>query len=403
MNLKTLIRQLKTSPWLAPFLAAIDTVLWLSDWVAILSTPHRPRPETLLILRLDVFGDYLMFRGFLEQIRQSPTYSGHRIIYCGNAAVRSVAETFDSAFVDEFIWTDIYALSTNLQYRFRFVQQLRRLGVETVFCPTYSRVLVLDDFLAWASGATQRIGCRTDYVNIKRWEAALGDRLYTRLIDSGPGLLFEHERNRRIVEEFLQKPVRQYAIQLNPALAAEVPLPQPYIVLSLGAGQEFRVWSAERFASVAYQLQREYPNHAVVLTGSPSEQVYADQFKRTNPLPEPTIDLTGQLSIPQLAYVLSRASLLISNETGTVHLAAATQTPTVVISQGKSLIRWHPYPPELATHIVHVYPPEVEANRHRLEQIAPDLNPESPYQIATISTDRVYQSAANMLQATGVR
>ncbi len=389
MDLKRLIRHLKTSPWLAPALAAIDLVLWAVDGLAALTTPHRPRPNTLLILRLDVLGDYLLFRNYLRVLRESAQYRNYTITLCGNAAIRSVAEPFDGGVIDHFIWTDIYALSTRPAYRFRFVRHLRAQGFTSVFCPTYSRVLVLDDFLAFASGAAVRVGTATDFVNMKRWEAWLGNRLYTRLLPAQPGIVFEGERNRQIVAGFLGETVAAAPLLFDLARAAPINVPDPCVVLSLGAGQDFRVWPADRFAAVARHIRAHYPAHQLVVTGAPNERVYADAFLSELADKEHIIDLTGKLSLSQLIFLLSKASLLIANETGTVHLAAATQTPTIVLSQGKTLIRWHPYPTQLAPNIRHLYPPELEAQRDRFAQIAPQFNPESPYPITTISVARV--------------
>lgn len=391
MSLKNAIRYLKTSPWLAPVLGGINLLLLVTDVLSMWITPVKKKPttKTLLILRLDVLGDYLLFRNYIQIIRQSAQYQGYRIVFVGNAAVRAIAEPFDGHVIDEFLWTDIYKLSTRPLFRFRFVRQLRQLRADVVFCPTFSRVLVLDDFMARASGATERVGCQTDYINIKPWEGWFGNRLYTRLIDSGLGIVFEMERNRRIVEGFLQTSV----LPQQPTLAAEkakpVSLPARFVVFSLGAGQDFRIWPPERFAAVADDFLSQNLDYELVLTGAPNEKQYADAFLNTVICRDKITDLTGKLSLPELVFVLTHASGLLTNETGIVHIAASTQTPTVVISQGKSLVRWHPYPDVIAPNIRHLYPELVESHRDNLTAIAPQFNPESPYLITDISVGRV--------------
>ncbi|QMW02392.1 glycosyltransferase family 9 protein [Spirosoma foliorum] len=399
MLLKNIIRILKTSPLLVPLLGLIDLFLYLVDKLAVLTVGSvSKKTNTLLILRIDVLGDYLLFRPYLRAIRQSATYKDYAITLCANSAIRSVAEVFDHDLIDNFIWTDIYKLSTRPLYRFRFVQTLRRQGFSTVFCPTYSRVLVLDDFLANATGAPERVGCLTDFANIKQWEAWFGNQLYTRMLPSGEGLVFELERNRRIVEAFLEEPVLAKPPVFNIAYAKQVVVPRQYTILSLGAGQDFRVWPAERFAEVATYILTTYPDQYIILTGAPNERVYADAFLAYVPESERVLNLTGKLSIPELIYVLSKADVLIANETGIVHLAASTNTPTIVISQGKSLVRWHPYSPPLQGRIVHLYPEYIEQNRNNLSAIAPQFNPESPFPITIIETDRVIRQLNILLK-----
>ncbi|MDW8465862.1 MAG: hypothetical protein RML35_06685 [Chloroherpetonaceae bacterium] len=61
-------------------------------------------PKTLLILRLDEIGDYVLFRNFLKEIRESERFKDYKITLCGNAAWKDLAEAFDKESVDEFIW-----------------------------------------------------------------------------------------------------------------------------------------------------------------------------------------------------------------------------------------------------------------------------------------------------------
>lgn len=395
--LKKLIRFLKTSPLMLPLLALIDLAILLIDTIARLTATAPCRSNSLLIIRLDVMGDYLLFRNYLRQIKASSRYRDHRLTLLGNIAVKSLAETFDADVVDQFIWVDIYKLTTQPLYRFRVVRQLRLSGFSVVFCPTYSRVLVLDDYLALATGATGRVGCLPDYSNIKPWEARWGNAFYTRLITSGSGITFEMERDHRIVQGFLQEEISVPVPMLDTRYAKTVDVPDRYVVCSLGAGQEFRVWPAGSFAQVARYLSDHYPLHKILLTGAPNELIYAERFLACLTNLSTVVDLTGKLSIPELVYVLSRADLLIANETGIVHIAASTQTPTLVISQGKSLVRWHPYPATIRSRITYLYPAFIEENRHRLPAIAPDFNPESPFSMQEISVARVVKAIEQIL------
>lgn len=390
--LKKLIRFLKTSPLLMPVLALVDLVLLLIDTLAILTAPSPKRPNSLVIIRLDVMGDYLMFRNYLRQIKESARYKGYRLALLGNVAVKSLAETFDADVIDQFIWVDIYKLTTRPFYRFQVIRRFRSEGFSVVFCPTYSRVLVLDDYLALASGASERVGCETDFTNSKPWEAAFGNRLYTRLISSEAGILFEMERDRRIVEGFLREPLRVQPPMINSQQAKWVAVPDRYVVLSLGAGQDFRVWPIDRFAEVARFLLAHHSTYKIVLTGAATEKIYAESFLAKLSDTSAIIDLTGSLSLPELVYVLTKADLLLANETGIAHIAAATHTPTVVISQGKSLVRWHPYPAGFGEVIAYVYPAYIEQHRPDLSAIASDFNPESRFSMSEITVDRVVKA-----------
>jgi ADP-heptose:LPS heptosyltransferase len=61
------------------------------------------------------------------------------------------------------------------------------------------------------------------------------------------------------------------------------------------------------------------------------------------------VDLVGRLSLPQTAALLRRVRVLVSNDSGPVHVAAAVGTPTVVLFGGSSPAtgpqRWGPWGP----------------------------------------------------------
>jgi ADP-heptose:LPS heptosyltransferase len=210
------------------------------------------------------------------------------------------------------------------------------------------------------------------------------------------------ERNRRINEGFLGELVAVQPLSLNEERAKPVALPHPYVVLSLGAGQDFRIWPAARFAQVTGYLLNHYADYRVILTGTHNEKTYSDAMLAHLPDHSRVIDKTGELSIAELIYVVSKAQLLITNETGIVHIAASTQTTTIVISQGKSLVRWHPYPADVSLVIHYLYPADVETHRSDLLSIADRFNPESPLSINDIPTERVINLLRTLLDQLAV-
>src|SRR5690606_13647089 len=98
---------------------------------------------------------------------------------------------------------------------------------------------------------------------------------------------------------------------------------QGWIVLHPGATAESRRYPAARFAQAVSRLPVEAP---VLVTGSNSERELADTVCQGNP---GAINLAGKLSLGQLIALIERARLLISNNSGPVHIAAATGTPVV--------------------------------------------------------------------------
>ncbi len=115
------------------------------------------------------------------------------------------------------------------------------------------------------------------------------------------------------------------------------------VAIHLGASGPEKRWPVERFAETMNSLQEKYPCQ-FVLIGAADIQVLALDMKPL--LKVPSHDLTGQTSVSQLASLLKRCHLLISNDSGPVHVAAAVGTPVVSIftrnQPGINWERWRP-------------------------------------------------------------
>lgn len=85
-------------------------------------------------------------------------------------------------------------------------------------------------------------------------------------------------------------------------------------------------WPADRFARAAGRLCDAGASVAVV--GGPSDRGVADEVLAAE---ERGLDLVGRTSVGSLAAVLEGADVLITNDTGPMHLAAAVGTPTVAL------------------------------------------------------------------------
>lgn len=101
----------------------------------------------------------------------------------------------------------------------------------------------------------------------------------------------------------------------------------PLIGFFPGAGHPSRRWPLERFAELAEFLYRNDGVRPIVFAG-PEERPLVEQMKSL--FPTPTI-IFDRLSIPQLAAAQARLALLVSNDTGPMHIAAAVGTPVVLL------------------------------------------------------------------------
>ncbi|GBQ15195.1 glycosyltransferase family 9 protein [Acidiphilium acidophilum] len=107
-------------------------------------------------------------------------------------------------------------------------------------------------------------------------------------------------------------------------------LPEAFAALIPGAAphRPEKRWPAARFGALAAQL----PMPAVIF-GTEAERPLADEIRRVAP---GVIDMTGRTDIAQLAACLDRATIVIGNDTGPVHLAAALGVRCIVLFGGAS-------------------------------------------------------------------
>jgi ADP-heptose:LPS heptosyltransferase len=119
--------------------------------------------------------------------------------------------------------------------------------------------------------------------------------------------------------------------------ANDIP-PGPYVCIHPGAHDPRRRWSSAAFAMLADNLA-EHGMH-VVLTGAACEAHSRRAVAAA--MRQPCFDLGGQTELGTLAALLERATLVVCNDTGVSHLAAATTTPSVILFTVSDPFRWAP-------------------------------------------------------------
>jgi lipopolysaccharide heptosyltransferase II len=113
-----------------------------------------------------------------------------------------------------------------------------------------------------------------------------------------------------------------------------------WIAVHVSARWDTKRWPPERFAAVADAIQNERLA-TVVLIGGPDDRP-ATQAVMANMRTTP-IDLTGHTTPECLPALLASASLLLTNDSGPMHVAASMGTPVVALFGPTSSVRTGPY------------------------------------------------------------
>ncbi len=106
----------------------------------------------------------------------------------------------------------------------------------------------------------------------------------------------------------------------------------PLLTIQLGTNSPLRTWPIQKFAATAKLITEALPNLTIALVGSAGEKALAADFEQAFPMK--VINLAGLTDLEELAGVISQSSVVLSGDTGTIHLAAALNVPTVGIYLG---------------------------------------------------------------------
>lgn len=311
----------------------------------LLGRLHGARPERILVVKLDHFGDVLLATPALRALRDArPDIPIDVLIAPGSAA----ALEGNSAVTRLLLYE-------SRRYRrgdahvpgradgFGTVRNVARGGYTTVVELRGDAWTLLLPFL---TGARRRVD---------RGSVRLGQWFAQRLTRTGRARaqLHEVETNLEIVRPLLgsrfpERPVTEIALSppardsLRAKLVASGAAPDgPWVCIHPGAAWRPRAWRPERFAAIADWIQEHY--HAEVLFVGSAEERDVEASVRAKAKEPRAFWLAGALTWPELAALLDRARLFLGNDSGPAHLAAARGTPSVVLFGPQEPERFRPW------------------------------------------------------------
>ncbi|MDP2654862.1 MAG: glycosyltransferase family 9 protein [Candidatus Omnitrophota bacterium] len=123
--------------------------------------------------------------------------------------------------------------------------------------------------------------------------------------------------------------------------------PQKTVALHPGSSDATRQWPVARFAELLDILGEKYGTAAIII-GADNVRPLAEQMRAR--VRSRTVDLSGRTTVGQMAGVLKRSRVLVSNDSGPVHVADALGTPVISIftrnQPGINPERWKPLGPK---------------------------------------------------------
>jgi len=195
--------------------------------------------------------------------------------------------------------------------------------------------------LAWLSGCRQRFG--------PIWGREFAHHFYTTTVPPRPEWVHVIDYYMKILEamgagdrtvEFVLPDTPSAGEAVETLLSRRDVDRDRYAVLIPGSAQTSKCWPVARFAALADRLASDH-GLSVVATGSGSESAMIEQIQSRASCR--IVNLAGQTSLPQLVEVLRGTRIVISNDTGPGHIAAALGRPLVMMFSWSNPLRVGPY------------------------------------------------------------
>lgn len=281
--------------------------------------------KNILCVRLDNMGDVLMTTPAFRALKQC--YPAARLTLLTSSMGAGIAEYIPE--IDAVIRFDVPWVNLQREAEGAAIMQL----IATLKAAEFDAAILFTVFsqnplpaalICYMAGIPLRLGyCReSPYALLTDWlpdtEAVL-----TRL-------RHEVERQLALVKHIGAETTDQRLSLTVPAnsghtllRSAGIDPDRPWLILHPGVSEARRQYPADKYIAAARALM----DFQIVVTGSAAErELCAAVAAAVN-----GVSMAGKLTLGELITVIHCAPLLISNNTGTVHIAAATQTPVIVL------------------------------------------------------------------------
>jgi ADP-heptose:LPS heptosyltransferase len=330
-----------------------------------LNKPNFNQIKSVAVVRTDRIGDMVLTLPLCRAIKQ--LNNNIRITVIAKSYTAELLE--NNVFVDEALYIDNFKNGINSIFKeYRF---------DAVFFP---RPVFKEALSALKNGIPIRIG------SAFRWYSFLFNQ---KVHDHRKtGNLHEAEYNVRLLSsisnsDFEVKLVKPNCKKEDSEKVDEILLGNgikpgdDYIILHPGSKGSAKDWSSINFGKLSKAISQIYKTK-IIITGVDSEVYQCTDVAKLN---REALNLCGKLTLGQLIALISNASLLISNSTGVIHLAAASDIPVVGIYPNTSHIgarRWGPFSDKKVI-------------------VSPDKNSKDIDDVNSISVEEVFSAVEKLL------
>lgn len=288
--------------------------------------------KNILVVRNDRFGEFLLNIPAFRALKEN--FINARIIAVVNSSVKELAKSI--SFIDEIIEWNQEKHSLSEKFRLINLLKIKKINIAIMLNPSKEF-----NIFAYLAGIPKRVGYArkcdfllTHKIEDKKYLGNKHEIEYNLELVGLIGAKTEDKTLRLEIDEtIINKLSRDYKIGNYDNLVALHPWTSDFI----------KQWPIENFRKLAIRLSKELNIKLIIIGGKEELNKSLEYFSN---LEEDIINLTSRTTLSQLAALLKKCRLLISGDSGPVHLASSMGIPVVAIFRNnipaKSSIRWGP-------------------------------------------------------------
>jgi ADP-heptose:LPS heptosyltransferase len=387
-------------------LCAVATVML---WVASLFRREPGRVKRVLMIELSEMGTTILAAPAMKKAREELKAELYFAIFQKNVGSLELLGTFPPANVFTIRDTSIATLIVDT---LKFLLWTRKNAIDTVIdLELFSRFTAL---LTGFSGAARRVG----YYRFHNEGLYRGEML-THRVSYNPHIHIAH--NLISLVNALIVPAPQIPYSKTPVVEADlkVSLPKPgaaaretmiariraasrldpeahrVVLINPNASEllPHRRWMPARYAELIKRILKQNKDALVLITGAPNERAEAEDLaKQCGPR---CVSLAGHTALSELPALYSLATLMVTNDSGPSHFAAASGLHTIVLFGPETPKLYQPLGPSRAIYAGIACSPCVSASNHRKTACTDNVC------MQVISVDQVFAAVTEELSRAG--
>jgi ADP-heptose:LPS heptosyltransferase len=287
--------------------------------------------KNILCIRADNMGDLLMSSPAIRALKK--TFNCRITLL--TSAMGNLMAPFINA-IDETIVANLPWVKTETPVNKNELSAL----IETIGLHHFDAVVIFTVYsqnplpaamLAYMAGIPKRLACcrENPYHLLTDW-----------MVEKEPYTFIQHQVQRDLnLVKFVGAEVEDQHIKIHFSEKAKisalkkltdagVDLQKDWLLMHPGVSETKREYPKDEWIKTG-KLLRDDLSYQIIITGSGSENTLCKEIEQG--IGENAFSLSGLLSVEELIALINAAPVLISVNTGTVHIAAATQTPVIVL------------------------------------------------------------------------